>query len=174
MKLPWRFLTVVVAVVAGSLLLAACGDGEEGEELGLDEYFRQLDEIEEGIKTDIGALGEESEGAWEDIEATRDYVDGYRDILEQGISDMRELDPPAEAEDAHDEFVAALSDMVPVSEDYSERLADIETPSELQELFAEQVADPRLQEAWQRVDDACVELQGIADENGINVSLDCE
>ena len=29
MKLPWRFLTVVLAVVAGSLLLAACGDGEE-------------------------------------------------------------------------------------------------------------------------------------------------
>ena len=29
MKLPWRFLTVVLVVVAGSLLLAACGDGEE-------------------------------------------------------------------------------------------------------------------------------------------------
>ena len=30
MKLPWRFLTVVLAIVAGSLLLAvACGDGEE-------------------------------------------------------------------------------------------------------------------------------------------------
>lgn len=29
MKLPGRFVTVVLAVVAGSLLLAACGDGEE-------------------------------------------------------------------------------------------------------------------------------------------------
>jgi hypothetical protein len=29
MKLPWRFLTLVLAVVAGSLLVAACGDGEE-------------------------------------------------------------------------------------------------------------------------------------------------
>jgi hypothetical protein len=29
MKLPWRFLTLVLAVVAGSLLLAACGDEEE-------------------------------------------------------------------------------------------------------------------------------------------------
>jgi hypothetical protein len=29
MKLPGRFLTVVLAVAAGSLLLAACGDGEQ-------------------------------------------------------------------------------------------------------------------------------------------------
>jgi branched-chain amino acid transport system substrate-binding protein len=29
MKLPWPFLTVALAVVAGSLLLAACGEGEE-------------------------------------------------------------------------------------------------------------------------------------------------
>ena len=29
MKLPWRFLTVTLAVVAGCVLLAACGDGEE-------------------------------------------------------------------------------------------------------------------------------------------------
>jgi hypothetical protein len=29
MKLPGRFVTVVLAVVAGSLLLVACGDGEE-------------------------------------------------------------------------------------------------------------------------------------------------
>jgi hypothetical protein len=48
MNVPWRFLTVVLAVVAGSLLMAACGNGEEG--LDADEYFRQLDDIEEGIK----------------------------------------------------------------------------------------------------------------------------
>jgi hypothetical protein len=29
MKLPWRFPAIVLAIVAGSLLLAACGDGEE-------------------------------------------------------------------------------------------------------------------------------------------------
>ena len=29
MRLPWRFLTVALAIVAGSLLLAACGDEEE-------------------------------------------------------------------------------------------------------------------------------------------------
>ena len=29
MKLPWRFLAIVLAVVAGCVLVAACGDGEE-------------------------------------------------------------------------------------------------------------------------------------------------
>ena len=87
MRLRWRFLTVVVAIVAGSLLLAvACGDGEE--KLGLDEYFRQLDDIEEGIKTGIGGLGEETEGViGEDVEATQAYVDGYQGIVGQAVND---------------------------------------------------------------------------------------
>lgn len=173
MKLPWRFLMVTVAVVAGSLLLAACGDGEE--ELGLDEYFRQVDDIEEGIKTGIGGLEEKSEGViGEDVEATRAYVDGYQGIVGQAVNDMNDLDPPSEAGDAHDEFVAALSGMLPVWEDLSERLADLESPSGVQELLVEAGAEPAWQEAAQQFADACGELQGIADEKGIDVSLDCE
>ena len=174
MKLPWRFLTVVLAVVAGSLLLAACGGGD-GEELSLDEYFQQLDGIEEGIKTGTAALDEASAGViGEDVEATRVYVDGYQGIVGEGIDNMKELDPPSEVGDAHDEFVAALSGMLPVWEDLSERLADLESPSGVQELLVEAGAEPAWQEAAQRFADACLDLQGIADEKGIDVELDCE
>ena len=173
MKLPWRFLMVALAVVAGSLLLTACGGGEE--EVDVDEYFQRLDEIEGGIKTGIGALREESEGLiGEDIEATQDYVDGYQDVLGQALNDMKELQPPAEAGDAHDEFVGALSNMLPLWEDLSERLADVESPSEVQELLVASAAEPSWQTTAQRFTDACRELQGIADEKGIDVDLGCQ
>jgi hypothetical protein len=175
MKLPWRFLTVVLAVVAGSLLLTGCGGGRDGEELRLDEYFRQVDDIEEGIKTGIVALDEAAAGViGEEVEATRAYFDGYQDIVGQAVNDMKDLDPPSEAGDAHDEFVAALSGMLPVWEDLSERLADLESPSGVQELLVEAGAEPAWQEAAQRFADACLDLQGIADEKGIDVELDCE
>ena len=175
MKLPERFLTVVLAVVAGSLLLAACGGGGDGEELSLDEYFQQLDSIEEGIKTGIGGLEEASAGViGEEVEATRVYVDGYQGIVGEGIDNMKELDPPSEAGDAHDEFVAALSGMLPLWQDLSDQLKDIETTSEMQTLLMGTQAEEPWLEATQRFADACLDLQGIADEKGFDIDLDCE
>jgi len=174
MKLPWRFLTVVLAVVAGSLLLAACGGGD-GEELSLDEYFQQLDSIEEGIKTGTAALDEASAGViGEDVEATRVYIDGYQGVVGEAVNDMKDLDPPSEAGDAHDEFVAALSGMLPLWQDLSDQLKDIETTSEMQTLLMGTQAEEPWLEATQRFADACLDLQGIADEKGFDIDLDCE
>jgi hypothetical protein len=172
MKLPWRFLMVALAVVAGSLLLTTCGGG--GEELSLDEYFQQLDSIEEGIKTGTAALDEASAGViGEDVEATRVYVDGYQGIVGEGIDNMKALDPPSEAGDAHDEFVAALSGMLPLWQDLSDQLKDIETTSEMQTLLMGTQAEEPWTTATQRFADACLDLQGIADEKGIDIDLDC-
>jgi hypothetical protein len=177
MKLSWRFLTVVVAIVAGSLLLAACGggDGGDGEEVSLDEYFQQFDAIEEGMAVSVSGLDDASEGIiGEDLAATQDYVDGYQAIVEQGLNDVRALNPPSEAKDAQDEFVTALSNMVSVWGDLSDRLADVGTTSEMQTLLTEMVNETSWLEATDRFTEACRGLQGIADENGIEVTLDCE
>jgi hypothetical protein len=176
MKLAWRSLIVVLAVVAGSLLLAACGGGDdEGEELSLDEYFQQLNTIEEDIKTDVLALDEESTGAiGEDVEATRTYIDGYQGIVGEGVDSMKELNPPSEVEDAHDEFVAALSGMLPLWQDLTDQLKDIETASEMLTLLTNTQAEEPWTTATQRFADACLDLQGIADEKGFDVDLDCE
>ncbi len=173
MKLPWRFLTVVLAVVAGSLLLTACGGGD-GEELSLDEYFQQLDSIEEGIKTGTGGLEEELEGViGEDVEATRAYIDGYQGIIGEGVDNMKELDPPAEAGDAHDEFVAALSGMLPLWQDLGDQLKGIETTSEMQTLLMGTQNEELWQTATQRFANACLDLQRIADAKGFDIDLEC-
>jgi hypothetical protein len=175
MKLAWRFLMLALTIVAGSLLLAACGGGG-GEELSLGEYYQQFDGIEENIKTGIAALEQnETEGViGEDVTATQNYINGYLDIVEQGVNDMKALKPPAEAKDAHNELVAALSSMLPQWKDLSEQVAGAETTSELQDLLMKSQNETAWVESSQQYADACTKLQGIADENGIDVTLDCE
>jgi hypothetical protein len=175
MKLSWRFPIVILAIVAGSLVLAACGGGGGGEELSLDEYFQQFDAIEEGMKTDSATLGEQAAGViGEDVQATQDYVVGYSDIVARGLDDVKALQAPSEVKDAQDEFVAALASMISLWDGLSERMAGLTTAEELQTLLVEIEGETEWLDASQRFTDACHQLQGIADENGIAVTLDCE
>ncbi len=167
MKFLWRYVLVVAGLVAGSLLLVACGGGEE--ELKLDEYLRQFDRISDDAQTRVERL--ESEGVGQDIEASRDYFDSLVDIFEETFNDLKNLQPPGEARDAHSEFVAAGAEMLASLEDFSDQLADVESPSELQALLAEPM--PAFAAASEQSANACLELQGIADENGIEVDLAC-
>lgn len=170
MKFPWRFVMVIVALVAGSLLLPACGGGEE--ELDLDEYFQQLEEIVESTNTRIETLGEESQGVGEDMEATRDYFEGVEAIVGQNLSDLKDISPPAEAQDAHDELVAALEERSALWQDFTEQVADLESISEVETLIEE--LDQSFEAIAERASAACLQVQGIADENGIEVDLECE
>jgi hypothetical protein len=173
MKFPWRFLVMFLAVVAGSLLLAACGGGG-GEEMTLDEYFQQFDAIEESMKTSVGALEESGATVGEDVQATRDYVDGYYGIVQKGLTDVKALKPPAEAKDAQDAFVAALGNMISLWQDLSTRLAEVQTTEELGTLLTGLAGEAEWTDTSQQFTDACRALQTIATDKGIEVTLDCE
>ena len=170
MKFLWQYVLVVAALIVGSVLLAGCGGGEE--ELDLDQYFRRLEGIGDDAQTRMGMLQEEYQEVGEDIEATRDYVDAIEGITKQALNDLKDLHPPAEARDAHDEFVGGASEMLAVWEDRSDRLAGVESLSELQAVLVED--RPTSDVVAERVDNACRQLQGIADENGIEVDVGCE
>jgi hypothetical protein len=176
MKFLWQYVLVVAALIVGSVLLAGCGGGGGGgggggeEELDLDQYFRRVEEIMNEMETRSKKL-EEYEGAGQEIEATRDYVDAVEGITRQALNDLKDLHPPAEARDAHDEFVGGVSQMLALWEDLSDGLADVESPSELQAVLAEDSASDAVLE---QVDNACRQLQGIADENGIEVDVRCD
>ena len=173
MKLPWRFLVMFSAVVAGSLLLAACGGGGK-EEMSLDEYFLQFDAIEESMKTSVGALEASGAAVGEDVQATRDYVDGYYGIVQKGLTDVKALKPPAEAKDAQDEFVAALENMISLWKGLSDRLAEVQTPEELGTLLTGLAGEAEWTDTSQQFTDACRALQTIATDKGIEDTLDCE
>ena len=177
MRFFWRSALVVVALMAGSALLAACGGGDggggDGGELSLDEYFQQLEDIKETYDARGEALDQEAETLEEDVGAFQDYFGDLRDIFDDALDDVKGLNPAAEARDAHDEFVAALTAAQVELGDFGDQIADVETVSELMATFAE-LDTPGFEATGENIEKACRDLQAIADENDIDVDLDCE
>jgi len=165
---------VVAAAVAVALVALLLLRGDGGEKVSLDEYFQQFDAIEESMKTSVGALEESGAAVGEDVQATRDYVDGYYGIVQKGLTDVKALKPPAEVKDAHDEFAATLGNMISLWKGLSDRLANVQTTEELGTLLTGLAGETDWTETSQKFTDACRALQTIATDKGIAVTLDCE
>jgi hypothetical protein len=73
----------------------------------------------------------------------------------------------------HDQFVDALTTTADAVDEVADGLPDAITLTELQALGI--VLDtPELNEASDQLDKACKELQAIADDNEIDVDLECD
>ena len=95
-----------------------------------------------------------------------DFFTALVPVLEEFSSDFRDLGPPAEVEDAHNEMLDAFDDFLASAANVIDGIEGVESESELQALFT----NP----AFERFVAACLALQEIADENSIDVDLDCE
>ncbi len=168
----FRYLLVGVGLMAASALLAACGGG--GEELGLDEYFQRLEDVKEEADARGAALEEggslESAGH---VEAFQEYFDEFEAIYEGVVNGVKDIDPPSEARNAHDEFVVALEEAQKALREFADRVGEAESFSDLEALIGA-VAEPGFEAALEGVEDACRELQEVADENDIEIDLECE
>ena len=169
MKFLWRHVLAISALMAASLL-ATCG-GNEALDLG--QYFRRVEDIEEAAETRANALNEQSQGLGQDIEATRSYFEGFEAIQADILNDLNDMHPPAEARDAHVEYVAALEEALALTGGFSDRLAAVQSSSDL-EAVVSGLNDPAFDATLQRLSDACLELQRIAADNGIEVDLRCD
>ena len=166
MRLLWRCVLVLAAVMAGPVLALACGGGEE--ELDLDEYFRRV----EGNRQRLEArVQEECETRPGDIAAASQCLEATIPVARQLLDELKEIEPLAEVKDLHREYVTAQADALPVFEDFIQQVvsADVESYSQWMALF-EEVGMPL---AVNTVTDACLGLQRIADENEIDIDLDC-
>ena len=165
-------LSVFLFVAAVALLVAAFAacDGDGG--LTLEEYFQQLETLDQDAEAGIEALGFPEEFASEEerVLAIQDFFAASVPIIANFVDAIDDLDPPTEAEDAHNEAVDAGRDFVIEAEDLTNELADVESSSELEEVFDA----PEYDAASDRFDQACFDLQDIADANSIDVDLTCE
>ena len=164
-----RLRLLPLALVAGLLLAfgafaAACG-GEDS--LTLEEYFQQVDALIDNTAEQSNALGEEPfaglDALEEQIEASRSFYFGFAAITATFRDAIRDIDPPAEVEDAHNALVEAADDFEQASGDLIDKLDEVTSQADFDAAFA----------ALNTPEEACSDLQGIADENGIDVSLNC-
>jgi hypothetical protein len=156
-------------------LAAACGDG--GEALTLEEYFQRLDAQQEEDDRRLEALeypfapdfasGKSEE---EIVNGTRDFFEAALQIREDTLDVFNGIDPPAEAEQAHAEFSEALAAMNRLNEDLVDDLAGVVATSQLD---IAQLEGPEFRAGDERLGAACRALQAIADDNNIDVDLEC-
>ena len=173
----------VISILAAALLAlgtiaAACGGGDE---LTLEKYFEQAQVISDESDEEFEALyadfpdedDEEFFSNEENLTVIKDFAAGFPVIFSDTLNDVEALDPPAEVEDAHDEFLAAGRDLATLYEGLTSSVEEAESVSEAEVLFGTGEEDPEIEEADQRFMDACLALEGIAQDNGIHVDFEC-
>ena len=169
-------LLISAVVLTLGTVAAACGGGGNGDALTLEEYFQQIiaaqtereaqsRALEEEFNKDYESLSEE-----EQLKATQDFFDGGLTLLRGFVGALDAIDPPSEVAAAHQESVDAGNEAVEAIQQFVDRLKAAESASELEDVFG----DPGFDEAGDRFDQSCVDLQTIADDKGIDVDLQCD
>lgn len=162
-------LTVVVGLLVAFGVAAGACTSKDGKAVTLEEYFQELDGLDNRTTEDFDALDTEL-GDNPDIEQLRDVFPQYLDIFDDFLAGLEGLEPPDEVQDAHDEAVEAGQAFRVEFGALVDQAADAET---VEDFFAAAEGET-FAAADQRFTDACLALQGIADENSITVALDCE
>ncbi|MEX2236710.1 MAG: hypothetical protein WEB00_04125 [Dehalococcoidia bacterium] len=159
----------LVLLLASLLLVAACGGGGGGgdgdndntppeedttsdETLSLEDYLTTLDEIGDGA--DEAQL--ETETLAEFFELVKDTVD-----------EVEDLEPPDDVNDEHEAYLDALHTF----ED--ELDAFLQENEGLSEDELNELETPGIDDAAAEIEDACGDLQQIADDEEIDVNLEC-
>jgi len=169
-------ITRGLIIVAGfALLIAACGDDDGGSDAtSLEEYFSDVEAILQESNDRFAELGSDGLTA-EDIQDPADAVALYeeaRDIVGDSLDSLRELDPPEEASREHEELVVAANNYVHELDAFIAQLEAAQTADDVQALFANIPGSP-LDEAANRLDTSCLQLQDVATARRIDADLGC-
>jgi hypothetical protein len=174
-----RYRMTILGVAATLLALFVIGTGCNGGggALTLEEYFAELqrlddeesarsDELDQQIEEETDGLTDEAEV----IEIFKGYLPQFRESLERFVSNLGDLNPPDEAQEAHNEAVAAGEDFIDAFDAASGEIEDAQTFAEFGEIFE----GGEVSAAGDRFTDACLDLEQIAADNNIDVDLDCD
>ena len=170
-----RFVPLVLITglfLAFGAIAAACGgDGA----LSIEEYFQQLDELddeqamrESELEAQLGDFEALEEA--EALARIRDLFPQFVTSFEDFVDGLADLDPPEEAADLHEEAVSAGREVVRL---FGEAADEVENAQSLDDFFS-LFESGELNAAIERFDQACFDLQEVADENDIVVDLSCE
>lgn len=173
-----KFLTIcaftVVLAIAG--LGAACSDDDSGKTtLSLDEYFQQLDEVQNDTDARFAELEEPTPAPdasdEERADLLRENLQEWVDILRDAAEAAGDLEAPDEVDQAHNDLADGAGATADAIQSVIDDLPDALTLAELES--GEFFDTPDLNAASMSIDEACVALQQIAADNSIDVDLEC-
>jgi hypothetical protein len=162
--------TLIALAATGLLVLfgaVAGGCKSGGGALSLAEYFQQLDVLDNEQQEKADALDAQL-GDVQEVSQAHDILEQELGVFDEFLVGAKDLDPPDEVLDAHNDAIAGLETFRDVFADLLEELAAAAT---LDDAFALLLnADTT---GIDQANAACVQLEQIAADNGITVNLDC-
>jgi hypothetical protein len=163
-------MRAAMAVGIGVLALAglACTDSE-GNQLTLEEYFDELQKLDDDTSERTDALFEDVEDP-EDIDQFKEAYQELPGIIDDFVSGLEDLNPPDEAQDTHDEAVEAARGFQDEFDNFLDEIQDAESFEDLQDIGESDA----FTEADERFTQACLDLEEVAADNDIDADLDCE
>jgi hypothetical protein len=153
----------------GSATTAPAGDGDE-----LSLYFNDVAAIQGELTDGVDTIGEQSQSAFGDPAQARQTLSAILDAGNASLEEFNALDPPAEAADAHAAVADAGEAYLAVVQGLSDDLQGMEAGPEF-DAFKEDVQSPDSEFSAAKADmqAACDEMQAVADDNSIDVALEC-
>ena len=145
-----KLLLTLVSALALATAAAACGG--DGGRLTLEEYFERFAAIQERTEALVEEEADTSQPAVTVTPATpgaataeaasdQDQIDVQLEPLAASlpvVADFTEalvgIDPPAEVEDLHNEFVDVLREVTAITQDIVDQLEDAASSSDLEEI----------------------------------------
>ncbi len=169
---------LMIALASLLVLAVACGgdDDDDGGDGGGDEdYYNQVANLLNQADSDVDDITSEYGGPYTDdqdeIEDTRTAINETGRVVETLLLDLSDIEPPSEAESAHSSYLETLQNALANFASLSADLEDVETKADLDAV--EEQYGPIVQQHNQDVEDACLVLQGLADDAGSGADLSC-
>jgi hypothetical protein len=160
------FAIAAVVLLLGAFTVA-CDDDGDGV-VSLDEYFQQLDELDDEFEAASTELDNKIEAS-EDLDEIRGYMGDQVGAFDDFIGGLEELDPPAETEEPHNDAIEGLKDFRDELSTAVDEAGDAETVDALFASF-----DDLDFTGLEQAQTACNELAQIAADNSITVDLNCD
>jgi hypothetical protein len=171
-------ILVFLLLLACAGIVVACGGGGDGDGGGggggqsLEAYFQELIAVKDELGAKADAVEEEFPAAFLESAATRDYLVETSAIVAEAVDALRGIDPPQEVQSAHGEFVDALAASQEAWDGLVDELGENPSPTDVADV-SERLG-PQLEAASADFETACLALEAIATDNGIDVDLECQ
>lgn len=155
------------------LMLVSCNGS--ARELSLEGYFERLVSLNGRVEERGDQLEAQLSVGLENA-SNEEAISLYRDFFEQSVpltrdllDDLRDLDPPPGIREAHERFVVAFEELTKGYEDAATQLENVQTRVGAEEMMVQVILPAAL-----AGEEACLDLEDIAHENGIDVDLECD
>jgi hypothetical protein len=167
-------LRVAGAVLAVAVLsmAVACGGGSGA--MSLEEYFDELQQLDDDFSQAQDELDEEytdrldvdefSDEVGDDFQS---YFASTRSAAADFVEELEGLDPPGEAEEAHNNAVDQFNDCLADTENVADDIGNAESFEQISEILNESTG------SCEDTTESCNDLQSVADDNDIDVNLSC-